>query len=197
MVRTGEWVSEAWALVREDFWLHALIALIFAAVNGTGVGVLIVGPLTCGYYYVILQKLRHPDQRLDINQLRRGFDIFLDSFMGWLVVSVFTGLGSIACLVGSYIVYGLLVFALPLIADREMGFWDAISLSYERAKDHWFGLSVFILVLSLLVGVGSALTCGLGYFALFPIMHVAIVLAYRDNFQTPASEAAAAPNAQW
>ncbi len=197
MVRMSDWIGEAWALVREDFWLHALIALIFAAVNGTGVGVLIVGPLTCGYYYVILQKLQNPRQGLDINKLSRGFDIFLDSFMGWLLLTVFCSLGSVACLVGSFIVYGLLVFALPLIADRQMGFWDAISMSYDRAKDHWLGLSVFMLVLSLLVGLGTALTCGLGYFALFPIMHVAIVLAYRDNFQTPASEAAAAPNAQW
>ncbi|MFO7946413.1 MAG: hypothetical protein R6V19_06345 [Armatimonadota bacterium] len=197
MVKTGEWISEAWALVREDFWLHALVALIFAAVNGTGVGVLIVGPLTCGYYYVILQKLRHPDQRLDINKLSQGFEIFLDSFMAWFLLGVFSGLGSIACLVGSLVVYALLVFAMPLIADRQMGFWDAISLSYERAKDHWFGLSVFLLVLSLLVALGSALTCGLGYFALFPVMHVAIVLAYRDNFQAGGAETSAAGDVRW
>lgn len=184
MVRTGEWINEAWALVREDFWMHALVALILAAVNGTAVGTIITGPLLVGYMHIILQKLRNRGQPLDINGLSIGFDRFLDGFMAWLLIAIFTALGGIACLVGSIVVYALLLFTYPLIADREMGFWDAISESYEVAKNHWFGLSVFVLVLWLLTGLISLLTCGLGYFVAFPLMYVAIALAYRDNFRS-------------
>ena len=94
MVRTGEWISEAWELVREDFWMHALVALIFAAINGTGVGALVVGPLMVGYTHVIVQKLQDRRRPLNINGLSVGFDLFLDGFMASILIGIFIGLGS-------------------------------------------------------------------------------------------------------
>ncbi len=181
-VKTGEWISEAWELVKADFWMHALIALIFAAVNSTGIGYLIIGPLTCGYVYIIISKLKKPTAPLDINPLSKGFDVFIDSFVAWLLIGVFTSLGLIACIVGSIVVWALLLFALPLIMDRRMSFWDAICASYDKAKQNWFGLSLFVFVLTLLYCLISFLTFGIGYFVAFPLMQIAIVLAYRDNF---------------
>lgn len=187
MVRTGEWINEAWALVREDFWMHALIALIFAAIHGTAVGTIITGPLMVGYMHIILEKLRNRQQALNINGLSLGFDRFLDGFLAWLLIGIFTGLGSLACFVGAIVVAALMLFTYPLIADRQRGFWEAISESYEVAKNQWFGLSVFVLVIGILTTLISALTCGLGYFVAFPLMQVAIALAYRDNFTTATS----------
>ena len=82
----------------------------------------------------------------------------------------------------SIVVSALLIFTLPLIVDRGMGFWDAICASWDKAKLNWFGISLFVLVLGLLCGLISLLTCGLGYFVAFPLAQVPIVLAYRDNF---------------
>ncbi len=181
-VKTGEWISEAWELLKQDFWMHALIALIFAAVNSTGLGYLIIGPLTCSYVYIIISKLKKPGKPLDINHLSKGFDVFVDSFVAWLLIGLFASLGLIACLVGSIVVSALLIFALPLIMDRGMSFWDAICASWDKTKGDWFAVSLFVLVLSLLCGLISLLTCGIGYFVAFPLMQIAIVLAYRDNF---------------
>lgn len=181
-IRTGEWIAEAWELVKQDFWMHALVALIFCAVNGTGVGFLIVGPLTCGYQYMIIRKLTRPQQGLELNDLGKGFDVFVDSFVAWLLIGVFVGLGMLACIVGSVIVWALLLFTLPLIIDRRMKFWDAICASYDRTKTNWFGVTLFVFLLGLLVGLIALLTCGLGYFVAFPLQNIAVVLAYRDNF---------------
>ena len=182
VIRTGEWISEAWDLVKQDFWMHALIALIFSAVSGTGVGFIIVGPLTRGYIYVIITKLQNPSARLDLNHLSKGFEVFGDSFVAWLLVGLFAGLGAIACLVGSIIISAMLMFALPLVMDRRMTFWDAITASWDKTKSNWFGVSLFMFLLGLLGTAIIGLTCGLGYFVAFPLMQIATVLAYRDNF---------------
>jgi uncharacterized membrane protein len=182
VVRTGEWISEAWELVKADFWMHALVALIFAAVNGTGFGALVYGPLTCGYYLMIMDKLRNPTRPLNLNGLGKGFDVFVEAFVAWLLIGLFTGLGILACFVGAIIASALLLFTYQLIMDRRLGFWDAISESYRMAAQNWFGFTLFVFLLGLLTGLISLLTCGVGYFVAFPLLHIATVLAYRDNF---------------
>lgn len=192
MVRIGDWIREAWLLVREDFWVHALVTLIFTATTYMNIAMLLIGPLIVGYDFMILQKLRNRDKPLNLNGLAVGFDQFMDSFLALLLSYVFMNLGMVACFVGVIVVHALLIFAFPLIADRGMGFWDAICLSYDRARHRWFGLSVFLLVLGLLTALVTMLTCGLGYFVMFPVAQVAYVLAYRDNFQmAPAGQQAA------
>ncbi len=182
MVKTGAWISEAWELLKDDFWWHVLVALVFMTVNGTGVGFLVMGPLTCGYQYMIMQKLRQRRAPLNINDLGKGIEVFLESFLAWLVVGLFTGVGSLACGIGGLIVSALLLFALPLVIDRRMGFWDAIAASWEKTKVHWFDFSLFWFLLTLLTGAIVVLTLGLGVFVTLPLMQIVIVLAYRDNF---------------
>lgn len=182
VVRTGEWISEAWELVKADFWMHALVALIFSAVSGTGIGMLVWGPLLCGYYLMIIDKLRAPDRPLNLNGLGKGFDVFVEAFVASLLVGVFASLGALACFVGALIVQGLLLFTYPLIIDRKRGFWDAISESYQMAGRNWFGFTVFVFLVGLLAGLITLLTCGLGYFVAFPLAQITYVLAYRDNF---------------
>ena len=182
MVKTGAWISEAWGLLREDFWWHVLVALVVMTINGTGVGFLLIGPLTCGYLYIIMQKLRKRAAPLNINDLGKGAEVFLEAFLASLVVGLFTGIGSLACGIGGIIVSALLVFALPLVIDRRMGFWDAIAASWEKTKGNWFDFSLFWFLLMLLTGAIALLTLGLGVFVTFPLVQIVIVLAYRDNF---------------
>src|SRR5581483_621984 len=40
-------------------------------------------------------------------------------------------------------------FAIPLVADKQLGFWDAMELSRQVATRHWFQLA-FLLILSFL-----------------------------------------------
>lgn len=192
-IRIGDWLGEAWELIKQDFWMHVLVALIFWAVAATQLGWLIVGPLTCSYQYMIIRKLTQSHQGLSLNDLGKGFDVFLDAFVAWLLIGAFGTLGLVACLVGAIVVSGLLFFTLPLVVDRRMGFWDAISTSYNRTKSNWLGMTWLVIVLGLMVIGLTALTCGLGYFVAFPLQTVATVLAYRDNFGLARSEGPPAP----
>ena len=182
VVRTGEWISEAWELIKQDFWMHALAALIFSAASSTGIGTFVIGPLLCGYYFIILQKLRNPGEPLNLNGIGEGLNYFLDAFVASLLIGLFFAIGFFLCFIPGLVVMGLLFFTYPLIIDRDMGFWEAISESYRVASQNWLGFTIFVLVLGLISAGLSLFTLGLGYFVAFPLSEVARALAYRDNF---------------
>ncbi len=181
-VRTGEWIAEGWQIISRDLGMHLLVGLIAIAVSSTGVGSLVLPALVCGHFYMIFRKMRAPSAPMEIGDLARGFDVFLDAFVASLLIGVFISLGVIACFVGMFIVQGLLMFTMPLIIDRRMKFWDAISLSYETTKSNWFGVGWFSFVFGLLLGAIMLLTCGVGALIVFPFQQAIIAAAYNDTF---------------
>jgi uncharacterized membrane protein len=88
------------------------------------------------------------------------------------------------------VVGGLLMFALPLVADKRMDGIEAMKLSVETLKDEWLMAAVFSLVLGLIATVGL-LACGVGILVAGPVILLAEALLYRAYFP----EAAAAPAA--
>ncbi len=194
MVRTGEWLSEAWEVFKQDTWMHILLALI-VGVGGSVTGGILYGPLMCGYYYVVLNKLRNPSYSPELNDLGKGFDVFLHALVASLIIGVFVNVGASACFVGSIVVAAFLVFAYPLIMDKKMDFWPAIETSFNKAKDNWLGFSLFMLAL-LGINLAGALLCGLGLLVTGPLTFIATAIAYRDNFltQTQVPDIPEAPN---
>ncbi len=180
MIRTGEWLSEGWELFKQDWLMHVVVMLILSAASGVSGGIL-YGPLLCGYYYMIFKKLQDPTSSIELGDIGKGFDVFVNALVAWLLVGVFTGVGSIACLVGAIVVTALLVFVYPLIMNRRMDFWPAIETSFEKTKDDWLGWSVFILLIGL-VNLAGVIVCGVGILVTGPVTFIAMALAYRDNF---------------
>lgn len=73
------------------------------------------------------------------------------------------------------------VFTLPLIIDRDMDFWSAMKLSWERVNLHWwqvFGLAVVIG----LVNVVGVLICCVGVLITMPLGFAALMYAYETIF---------------
>ncbi len=194
MVRTGEWLSEAWEVFKQDPWMHVLLTLI-VGVGGSVTGGILYGPLMCGYYYIVLKKLRNPSYSLELNDLGKGFDVFLHALVACLLIGVFVNVGGAACLVGSVVVAAFLIFAYPLIMDKKMDFWPAIENSFNKTKDNWLGFSLFMLAL-LGINLLGALLCLVGILVTGPLTVIATAIAYRDNFETQAqvSHIPEAPN---
>ncbi|MGO8929831.1 MAG: GYF domain-containing protein [Limisphaerales bacterium] len=81
------------------------------------------------------------------------------------------------------------IFALPLVIDKQMDFWPALSASRRMVAKHWwlvFGLAV---VCGLIKMVGF-LACCVGLFFTLPIGFGAMMNAYESIFSAPASRAA-------
>jgi uncharacterized membrane protein len=182
LVKTGEWVSKSWELVKQDLGMHIVICLVIGLISGTGLGGLIAPALTCGWMWIFLQKMRNPSYKVSIGDMfSKGFEVFVPSLVAGILIGLFSSVGSIACGVGSIVVYGLLILAMPLIIDKRMDFWPAIQLSFETTKANWLAWSLFALVLGLLYMLG-VIVCIVGVLVTTPIAVGAIVMAYKDTF---------------
>ena len=72
-------------------------------------------------------------------------------------------------------------FTLPLIVDKKMGFWTAMSTSWRIVHKHWF--HVFgLLVLMGLLNVAGLCMCCVGLLFTIPLGLTALVYAYEDIF---------------
>jgi hypothetical protein len=98
-----------------------------------------------------------------------------------LVSGFLTTLGYVFCIIPGIYLSVCWIFALPLVIDRNLAFWDALELSRKMVSKHWFIVFAFLLVAGLLAGCG-ALACCVGIFVTIPIASVAIMYAYEDIF---------------
>lgn len=73
------------------------------------------------------------------------------------------------------------MFTLPLILDKELEFWPAMKLSWQRVNVHWwscFGLVVLVGLLNIL----GVLLCFVGLLVTVPIGFAALMYAYETIF---------------
>ena len=98
-----------------------------------------------------------------------------------LVSGFLTTLGYVLCFLPGVYLSVSWIFALPLVIDRNLSFWDAMELSRQMVGKHWFIVFAFLLVAGLLAFCGI-LACCIGVFVTMPIASVAIMYAYEDIF---------------
>jgi len=99
-----------------------------------------------------------------------------------LVQGVLVVLGLLCCFIPGLYLYVAWSFAIPLIMDRELGFWDAMCLSMRMVNRHWFVVFVFQIVLGLLM-MSGLLACCLGVFVTIPIGFASLMVAYTKIFR--------------
>ena len=98
-----------------------------------------------------------------------------------LAMYIMIGVGIMLLIIpGIYLVIAYR-FTLPLIADKNMGIWDAMELSRKSVTKRWFkffGLDVSLLILILI----SAIPFGIGLIWTIPLSFIANGLLYHHIF---------------
>jgi len=74
------------------------------------------------------------------------------------------------------------LFALPLVAERRLGFWEAMETSRKVVGKHWWGWLGFVILVWLLGALLGALACGVGLIFTLPLASAVFVAAYDDVF---------------
>jgi len=174
--QTGKWIGGGWELVKPDMVMWGLSALIILAVSGV-VPIILQGALVAGLHLMFIKKLsgRTPE----IGDLFKAFNLFVPTLVATLLISVFSFIGFMLCIVPGIVVYAVYMFTYLFIVDRKMDFWPAMEASHAVVKQDYLGFSLFVLALILLQMVG-VLACFVGVLITFPIMYGAITIAYRD-----------------
>ena len=113
-----------------------------------------------------------------------GFGCFVQLvLLGW-VMNLLVWIGMLFCVIPGYYLAVAWYFALPLVIDRKMNFWEAMELSRKVVNKHWFLVFALTLVAGLLA-ISGVIACCIGIFVTMPLGFVALMYAYEDIFGPP------------
>jgi uncharacterized membrane protein len=194
-VKMAGWLKEGWEIFVSDIGMFILAGIIYAILNSICFPILF-GPLTCGMYLMIFDRMN--GEKAEVKRLFGGFDFFGPAFWAGLIFSGLTILGWLAmfflylvCVIPALIGVALLVllqtaflFTFQLIIQKHMTATEAISTSFNKTRENLWEFLLFGLVIWVfsLAGYGVILTT--------PLALAAAAAAYRDTFgiEGPAPE---------
>ncbi len=214
-IKPIEIYKEAWALIKDDYWMILLIVFVGMIVANV-IPLIVIGPMMCGILYVLIRRIDgHP---LVFEELFEGLKVFLPAFLVGLVLAVpaFILIGLIyAPVIGIMLAGGrmdndelmaffgvtivvelifavfmvclhtLLMFAFPLIIDRKVSAIQAIKMSASAVWQNLSGIAGLYAV-GFVVSLAGMMVFCIGLYLVLPLMLMSTAVAYRRLF--PANE---------
>ncbi len=174
--RTGHWIGAGWDLVKQDLGTYFLLALVFSILNAM-VPIILMGPLVAGFHIFCMKKML--GRRAEFADLFKGFNFFIPALVASLLISVFTAVGTALCIIPGLVVAAMYKFTYLFIVDKGMDFWPAMQASHSIVKQDYFGFTMFLIAMALVVVLG-AICCIVGVFVAIPVAIAAITVAYRE-----------------
>jgi hypothetical protein len=211
VIRPVEVYKEAWAIMKDEYWLIFAITLV-AMLIGSVVPLVLVGPAMCGLYMCLLDKV--DGRKLEFDRLFKGFNYFLPGLIVALVImvpvvffiiAVYAPMIAIALagqrmseeqilpfIVGVILMelvvavvmtllHSLLIFAFPLIVDHGLNGFEAVKLSARAVWANRGGVAGLFGVGILIAIVGYMAFC-VGIYLALPVLMMAMAVAYRKVF---------------
>ncbi len=210
VINSMDCLKEGWEIIKPNYWLLFAISLVGVLIGGMSMyialGAMICGIYLCflkaidgkpvafetlfdGFKYFL------PSLLVTIVIVVPMFAMFLVIYFPLILAAVMGSKLSeselIALFLGSFAIdivialvmicfHTLLMFAFPLIVDRNLSGWQAMKLSSKAVWKNLGGVVGLWLVMFLISLVG-AITCIGTYFAI-PIMLATLLVAYRKVF---------------
>jgi uncharacterized membrane protein len=164
-------------LIMEHRVSMGAIAIIFVtSLVGTPVYVV----LTAGLLKYYLKLIR--GERAGIADAFSGFGPALGQLVLLGLASGFLSLiGYCLCILPGIYLTVSWMFAVPLVIDRGMGFWEAMEFSRKVVAKHWFLLFALQLVCGLLAICGL-IACCIGVLVSMPFGTATLMYAYEDIY---------------
>jgi hypothetical protein len=161
--------GNAWqAMVAQ--WPGLLVNILWNVVVG--------GPLLGGLYNYYLKLMR--GQPVGLGDAFAGFGTaFGQLVLAHIVSSLLIGIGFFCCILPAIYLGVAWRFTLPLVIDKRMGFWEAMTLSRKTVTRQWWILFALFIVAGL-VSAAGVIACCVGVFATVPLGIAARLYAYED-----------------
>lgn len=213
-IKAIECYKEGWELIKSDYWLLFAIALVGGLIGGVSMyillGAMVCGIFICYLQKIDTGTVSFDNLWKGFNYFLPSFIVTLVIIIPALVVygiiyvpfimamvmgsklspEEFMGLffGALAIDLVFVIImacfHTLLMFAFPLIVDRNLSAMQAMKTSISAVWRNLSGVAGIIGVYFLL-SIAGILTCGLGFYFLMPIMIAGFLVAYRKVFPAP------------
>ncbi|MBU1142418.1 MAG: DUF975 family protein [Firmicutes bacterium] len=185
MKNSSEFRALARAQLKPRLWWVVLVVFIVAALPSASavaaVGFVLAGPLLVGQSYYLLDIIENDAKGDRLEWLFEGFKkSFLNSFLAWLVSSIFVFLWSLLFIIPG-IIKALAYSMAPYIISEEPNI-DALA-AIQKSQDMMKGnkMRLFSLYLSF---IGWFILCiftfGIGFIFLMPYVQMSVANFYLD-----------------
>jgi hypothetical protein len=167
--------------VQRMIFAHQASPLGISLVAGTSLlGAPVYTLLTAGTFKYYLRLIR--GEQATIGDAFAGFSPAAGQLiLLGLVTGILNLIGFLLCIIPGIYLSVSWIFALPLVIDRGLGFWEAMEVSRKVVSKHWFITFAFLLVIGLL-GACGVIACCIGVFVTIPITLLSMMYAYEDIF---------------
>jgi uncharacterized membrane protein len=156
--------------------IGAIAIILVTSILGTPVYVV----LTAGLLKYYLKLIR--GERAGIADAFSGFGPALGQLVLLGLVSGFLSvIGYCLCILPGIYLTVSWMFAVPLVIDRGMGFWEAMEFSRRVVAKHWFLMFALQLLCGLLAACG-VVACCIGILVSLPFGTATLMYAYEDIF---------------
>ncbi|MBA2378168.1 MAG: hypothetical protein H0V76_01180 [Blastocatellia bacterium] len=210
-IRPIECYKEAWAMIKDQYWMVFAIVLVGLLI-GSALWLVLLGPMMCGIYICLLDKEAGLPATFD--RLFRGFNFFLPGFLLCLLIMIpmiimavlvylpmiglaiagqsmsegeliaFLAVVVVVELIFALImvlIHSLVIFSFPLVVDRGLSAFEAVKLSARAVWHNLSGIAGLFGVGMVVVLVGYMMLC-VGVYLVIPLIMAATVTAYRKVF---------------
>ncbi|MES2461442.1 MAG: hypothetical protein V4671_12740 [Armatimonadota bacterium] len=98
-----------------------------------------------------------------------------------LLQGIAVQLGTMFCYIPGFILGGLFMLAIPLVAERRLPAIEALKESARTLKPDLVMAALFFFVIMLVYSLGG-IACGIGMAVTFPLLPISLAIIYRDFF---------------
>jgi hypothetical protein len=217
-IKPVEIYKEAWALMKERYWMVFGIVIVGMLIGGA-VPIILIGPMMCGMFLCLFDLI--DGRELKFEKLFKGFDyiwksllvsvlifvpIFIVLFTIYIPMIAMAIAGPkmseselIPFLIGTVIFeivivvvmvcfHTLIMFAYPLIVERGLTGVQAMMVSAKAVWNNLAGMAGLFGVGFVVAIVGYLMLC-VGLYLVLPLIMMAQAVAFRKIFPKPVTNA--------
>ena len=178
----GAVIGEGWNMFVANaggFVGFALVGGIIAVLLAvTIIGLLFVTPLMAGFFIVPLLMLK--GRRPTFGNFFDGFNKLGGYILLGLVMGLFVLLGYIFLIIPGIYLTVAYTWALALMADRGLSFWDAMKTSMRVVNRNFWETLLLVLVVAIISSAGGIVF--FGSLITLPLSYCILIAAYRRIF---------------
>lgn len=211
VIRPVECVKEGFELIKSDYWLLFAVSLVGGLIGGVTMYILFGAMVCGIFYTYLKKidglPVTFDDLWKGMQYIGPGLIVTLVvvvplfAYYIWVYLTLVAALlagaslgeaGAVVGLVGAIVLdvvivivlvcfHTLLMFAFPLIVDRNLGAIEAMKVSARAVLKNMGGV-VGMIAVNMGLALLGVVTCGIGMYFIVPIMMAGNVMAYRRVF---------------
>ncbi len=198
----GEVISEAWnktkgakgtfflAFIMAYFSLIAVVVVtmsIFGALDLVGIGSVVMQvtvnlislPLCAGMFIMGIKRSVHAP--IQVTNVFGYFNKSLKLFGAMILINIFIIIGYLLLILPGIYLTVAYMMAIPLIAEKNIGVWEAMETSRKAITKKWFSFLLFMILMGIIIII-SSIPLGIGLIWTFPLCLIAYGIIYRNMF---------------